>query len=77
MKSVITSKFQTTIPKAIRESLKLSVSDTLEWKFENGKVIVLPIHKRFFKHKNSVKIGSGNIKEDIKLARERRSEKYL
>ncbi len=29
MQSVVTSKYQTTIPKTIRSQLKLSVSDTL------------------------------------------------
>jgi len=42
MQSTITSKFQTTIPKTIRQSLALSVNDTLEWKFDHGKVIVSP-----------------------------------
>jgi bifunctional DNA-binding transcriptional regulator/antitoxin component of YhaV-PrlF toxin-antitoxin module len=35
MQSVITSKFQTTIPKDVRARLKLSIHDTLEWKVEN------------------------------------------
>ncbi|MDP2973195.1 MAG: type II toxin-antitoxin system PrlF family antitoxin, partial [Deltaproteobacteria bacterium] len=47
MQSVITSKFQTTIPKAVRENLKLSVQDALEWKIERGKVIVYPAQKKF------------------------------
>jgi AbrB family looped-hinge helix DNA binding protein len=32
MQSVITSKYQTTIPKAIREKIGLSVKDALDWK---------------------------------------------
>ena len=36
MRSIITSKFQTTIPKAVRENLKLSVKDALEWKIVRG-----------------------------------------
>ena len=42
MKSTITSKYQTTIPKAIRINLGLSIKDALEWKVENGKVILYP-----------------------------------
>ncbi len=76
MESVITSKFQTTIPKAVRENLKLSMQDILEWKIENGKVIVSPIKKKFLQHKNSITVGSGDIKEDIRIANERRSGKY-
>lgn len=76
MESVITSKFQTTIPKAVRENLKLSVSDAIEWKIENGKVIVTPVQKNFLQHKNTVNTGKGNISEDIQQARKIRSDKY-
>lgn len=37
MQSIITSKYQTTIPKAIRENLGLSVKDALEWKVEKSR----------------------------------------
>ena len=57
MQSVITSKFQTTIPKAVREKLKLSVQDALEWKVERGKVIVYPAQKKFLQYKNTIKTG--------------------
>ena len=76
MQSVITSKFQTTIPKAVRENLKLSVQDALEWKIERGKVIVYPAQKKFLQHKNTVKTGNGDISADIELARTMRMEKY-
>ncbi len=76
MKSVVTSKYQTTIPKNIRSQLKLSVSDTLEWKVEDGKAIVLPVHRRFLEYRNTVKIGEGDIAEDIDFARKERAEKY-
>jgi bifunctional DNA-binding transcriptional regulator/antitoxin component of YhaV-PrlF toxin-antitoxin module len=39
MQSMVTSKYQKTIPKTIRSQLKLSVSDTLERKGERGLVI--------------------------------------
>ena len=76
MQSVITSKFQTTIPKAVRESLKLSVQDALKWKIEGGKVIVYPAQKKFLQYKNTVKTGKGDISADIELARTMRMEKY-
>ena len=77
MHSVITSKFQTTIPKRIREDLKLAINDTLEWKLKSGKVVVSPIHNKFLNYKNSVKVGLGRIEDDINLSRTRRIEKYL
>jgi AbrB family looped-hinge helix DNA binding protein len=77
MQSVITSKFQTTIPKGVRESLKLTINDTLEWKIERGKTVVIPVQKRFLNYKNAIKTGAGKIEEDIILSRDRRIEKYL
>lgn len=76
MQSVITSKFQTTIPKAIRENLKLSVQDALDWKIEEGKVVVSPVQKRFLQYRNAVKTGRGDISADIKRARNLRAEKH-
>jgi len=76
MQTVITSKFQTTIPKKIREKLLLSVKDTLDWKVVNGRIIVSPMQTDFLKHKNSVRIGPGDISEDIQVARKTRAERY-
>jgi AbrB family looped-hinge helix DNA binding protein len=76
MQSTITSKFQTTIPKAIRENLALVVNDTLEWKVDHGKIIVAPNQKNFLKYQNKVKVGKGNIEADISLARDLRLEEY-
>jgi AbrB family looped-hinge helix DNA binding protein len=76
MKSTITSKYQTTIPKAIRINLGLSIKDALEWKVENGKVILYPAKRNFLNYRNSVKIGQGDIAGDIETARNIRMEKY-
>ncbi|MCW5207069.1 AbrB/MazE/SpoVT family DNA-binding domain-containing protein [Desulfobulbus sp. F5] len=76
MQTVITSKFQTTIPKAIREKLLLSVNDTLDWKIEDGRIVVSPMQTDFLKHKNSVQIGTGDIAEDIQAARRQRAERF-
>jgi AbrB family looped-hinge helix DNA binding protein len=48
MQSVITAKFRTTIPKELRERLNLSIHDTLEWKVDRGKIVVLPVQKKSF-----------------------------
>jgi len=76
MQSVITSKFQTTVPKDVRERLKLSIHDTLEWKIDRGKIVVLPVQKKFLEYRNKIKTGPGKIEEDIKQARKQRVEKY-
>ena len=76
MQSVITSKFQTTIPKKIREQLNLSIHGSLDWQVEKGHIVVTSITAHFLDLQNSIKIGPGNIKKDIQLARQIRTEKY-
>ncbi|NQU64055.1 MAG: AbrB family transcriptional regulator [SAR324 cluster bacterium] len=76
MKSVVTSKFQTTIPKVIREGLKLSIHDSLEWEIKNGNVVVKPVHNKFLSHKNSIQVGEGDIQKDIETSRSLRTSKY-
>ena len=76
MRTIITSKYQTTIPKAIREDLGLSINDTIEWKVENGRIVGVPMQKNFLKFKNTVKTGTGNIEDDIKLSRKLRAGRY-
>ncbi len=76
MNSTVTVKYQTTIPKSVRDHLGISVNDALEWIVEKGKVVVSPVHDHFLKHKGSVKVGAGDIPADISLARESQLEKY-
>jgi AbrB family looped-hinge helix DNA binding protein len=76
MKSTITSKFQTTIPKAVREKLGISIHDSLEWEVEKGRVIVSPVRGNFLRYQGSVKIGAGDVGADIRAARERQANKY-
>jgi len=76
MNSTVTTKYQTTIPKAIRERLGISVNDALEWVVENGQVVVHPVHSEFLSYRGSVKTGAGDIAADIESAREHRLEKY-
>lgn len=76
MNSTVTAKYQTTIPKAVREQLGISINDALEWVVEKGRVVVQPVHNSFLGHRGSVKTGSGDIADDIQAAREARLEKY-
>jgi AbrB family looped-hinge helix DNA binding protein len=73
MKSVITSKYQTTIPKKVRKKLKLAVNDALEWKVIKGQMVVYPVQKRFLLRRNSVMVGRGDSRRDIEKAREQTS----
>ncbi len=76
MQTVITSKFQTTIPKKIREQLSISVSDTLEWNVEDGRIIVTLPRNNFLRYKNSIHVGAGDIQQDIEQARKKRAGRY-
>jgi AbrB family looped-hinge helix DNA binding protein len=76
MNSTITTKFQTTIPKAVREKLGISIHDSLKWEVEKGRVIVSPVRGDFLRYQGSVKIGAGDISADIQTARERQTDKY-
>ncbi len=76
MQTVITSKFQTTIPKKIREQLSLAVSDTLEWKVEGNRIIVTSPRADFLRYRNSIAVGAGDVGEDIEQARKKRAERY-
>jgi len=76
MRSLITSKYQTTIPKTVRDNLGLSVKDALEWKLENGKVTLYLAKRNFLKYRNAIKTGEGDISGDVGVARQLRMEKY-
>lgn len=76
MKSTVTSKYQTTIPKSIREQLKLNINDTLEWEIQDNKVLVYPVQKNFLNFRNSICVGKGDIKKDIERSRTLRTEKH-
>ena len=76
MESRITSKFQVTIPRAIREQLKLKVADTIDWQVEDGRVYVTPTEKPFLQYRGAIKTGPGEIEKDIRKARELRAARY-
>jgi len=76
MNSTVTVKYQTTIPKAVREQLGISINDALEWVVEKGRAVVHPVHNNFLRHQGSIKTGPGDIAADIQAARDARVEKY-
>jgi AbrB family looped-hinge helix DNA binding protein len=75
MRSMITSKYQTTIPKEIRETLKLSVHDAVEWRINGNTAVVYPTQRAFLSRRSAVKTGKGDIAADIAKARLVRSER--
>jgi AbrB family looped-hinge helix DNA binding protein len=76
MNSTVTVKYQTTIPKTVREQLGIAVNDALEWVVEKGRVVVRPVHNNFMQYQGTVKTGAGDIGGDIQAARDSRLERY-
>ena len=54
LQSVVTSKGQTTIPKEIRELLKLKPKDRLFYLVQEGKVVLKPLHGDILELRGSV-----------------------
>ena len=76
MNSTITVKFQTTIPKAVRERLGIRVNDAIEWRVLKGKAEVVPVRTGFLRSRNVIHIGEGDLRSDLEAGRAARAEKY-
>jgi len=74
--TVLTSKFQTTVPKAVRKLLGLAINDTIEWRVEAGKAVIVPARTDFLANQGKIKVGTGDVLSDIEKARSIRAEKY-
>jgi AbrB family looped-hinge helix DNA binding protein len=76
LRSKITSKYQITIPKEIRESLKISMEDVIEWSIDDKGIHIESANKPFLKHMGFLNKGSSDIKLDIKKAWDERAKRY-
>ena len=69
IKSTVTSKGQTTIPKKIREFLKINPNDRLLYLLEDGKVILRAIHGDILELRGSVPgEGKSSDLEDVRAS---------
>ena len=75
--SKITSKYQITIPKEIRESLHLVEADLVQWKIDKNGIHLESIQKPFLKHKGTLDIKSKDVKADIRKAWEIQSKRKM
>ena len=41
-KSKVMAQWQTVIPKSVRELAKISIGDEIKWRYESGRIIVVP-----------------------------------
>ena len=69
-KSIITARYRTTLPAAVREKLGVGPGDMLQWELMGDHVRVTACSRDFLDLRGSFKIGLGNPMEDIRGARE-------
>jgi AbrB family looped-hinge helix DNA binding protein len=69
-KSTITVKYQTTVPKEVREKLGVHPSDVLQWEVVGDHVRVTAATPAFLALQGSIKVGPGDPVEDVRKARE-------
>ena len=72
IKSTVTSKGQTTIPRNIREKLGISTGDVLLWDAEQDTVRVRVASPCFLRRRGTIRVGRGAVAADLARARSRR-----
>jgi AbrB family looped-hinge helix DNA binding protein len=70
--STITSKGQTTVPREVRDALKLEVGDKLTWEVRGRTIAISTDRPAFFRWEGFVKSSSGDVVREIAEARKRR-----
>ena len=73
--STITSKYQTTVPKEVREKLGLRPQDVLRWEVVGDMIRILPAQRGFLERRGSIRVGKGSVVDDIRRARKMRGRK--
>lgn len=67
--SLITTKYQTTVPKEIRQKLDLRSGDVLRWEVVDRDIRIVPARRSFLDHRGSVRVGPGSVVDDVRQAR--------
>ncbi len=73
-RSTLTAKYQTTVPKDVREKLALEPGDELRWVIHGGKVEVVPAERAFLALRGTIRVGRGSTVEDVRRARAMRGK---
>jgi len=68
--STLTGDGQTTVPKEVREALHLEEGDKLTWEVRGGKVAVTTERPAIWRWEGFIKVGPGDVVEDVAKARE-------
>jgi AbrB family looped-hinge helix DNA binding protein len=67
--STITVKYQTTVPKEVREKLGVGPGDVLKWEIVGDRVQVVTAEPTFLLREARIKVGPGDPVEDVRKAR--------
>jgi len=76
VRSKITAKYQITVPREVRDALKLTAADVIEWDLGEGGVKVSAAENPFLKYRALLDAGSGDTKKDIREAWKKRAHRY-
>lgn len=72
LKTSITSKGQTTVPKVIRQALGVRPLDNVYWEIIDGAVRLTAGEPEFFRWFGAIRVGRGSVSADIARARKLR-----
>jgi len=68
-KSTVTSKGQTTIPRAVRDELGIRTGDVLEWDVQQQHMRLRLVGRGFLGRRGTIHVGRGSVAADIARAR--------
>lgn len=75
--SKITAKHQITVPREVRDRLKLGPSDRIQWRCaEDGRIYVTIAEAPIAQYQGAVRVGIGDIQADIEAARDAAVDRY-
>ena len=75
--SKVTAKYQVTIPREVREQLRLKVADALQWKSgDDGRIYVTAAGVPMARYKSAFKVGRGDIHDDVEKARRAMGDRF-
>lgn len=72
LKSSVTTKGQTTVPKQVRDALGVAPRDVVYWEIAGNEARVTAGEPELFRWFGSIRIGRGSTSRDVALARKRR-----